>query len=226
MAQTQGQWLAKISKFVPAWYFENKEANVCFTVGVFNGIAAVFAQIAADVDSQQASTFILDSAAPVTDLHGDERSLPRLTSEADGAYAGRIQNCLFQPVGVAKLYAVIQASMNNGDPVLIENEVYGFYDDPDISENPGFLYFDDYYSRWLNLTKFYNWWTLITPQQTAGVDATIQANIVAAIEANKALGTTYDIKYETTDSPGDADALETEDGIQLMTESGSGLVTE
>lgn len=226
MAQTQSQWLAKISKFVPGWYFEDKEQDVCFTVGVFNGVAAVFAQIAADADDQQASTFILDSAAPVTDLHGDERTLPRLTSEADGSYAARIQNCLFQPVGDQKLLAVINASLNNGVGVMIENEVYGFYDDPDTTENPGFLYFDDYWSRWLSTTKWYNWWTLITPEQTAGDQTVIKTNLVAAIETNKALGTTYDIKYETDDSPGDDGALETEDGQQILTESGSGLITE
>ena len=81
-----------------------------------------------------------------------------------------------------------------------------------MTETPGFLYFDDSYSIWLDGGKWYNWWTVLVPIQTAGVPATIAGNMVSAIESNKALGTTYDIVFEVTD-----DILE-EDGINYILE--------
>lgn len=227
MAQSQAQYLAKLAKFVPGWYFTDKTLMEGFAVGVFNATAAMFAQIAADADSQQASTFILDSAGPVDDLHGDERSLPRLTSESDAAYNARIQNCLFLPVGLGQLESVVNPQLNNGAALFIENSQYAFYDDPDLSETPGFPYYDDYYTRWLDSHKTYNWWTLIIPTQSAGTLTTIFANVIAAIEANLGFGTTYDVGYNASGAPpGTTDDLLTESGQVLNTESGSGLSLE
>src|SRR4051812_27763030 len=111
MALTQDQWFEKIKKFVPSWYFE----KYVYAPAVFKAVAAVFQAIQEDTDDAQASTFILQSAAPVDDLHGDERNLPRGSGESDGSYNFRIQNALFVPVGGEQLQILIDNDLNNGN---------------------------------------------------------------------------------------------------------------
>lgn len=219
MALTLQQWHDKIEKFVPRWYFEEIDG---LADAVFWGVAAVFHGIQQDVDDQQAATFITESEAPILDLLGDERSIIRNPGEGDPSYAGRIQSGLFVSVGLAELQTVVNAALNNGPAFFIENLQYGYYDDPDISETPGFLYYDDYYSRWLDLTKWYNWWTVIIPEQTAGDANIIKAAVISGIESNKAFGTTYDILYGDEFSPifnwvtDDGDNIVTDDGDQII----------
>lgn len=217
MALNQSQWYAKITKWVPGWMFKKK----ILSPAVFQAIAAVFAQIQKDTDDAQTSTFITESAAPVLDLHGDERTIPRLTGELDASYAPRVQSGLFVGVGQQLLESVIDPILFSGDAFMIENEQYGFYDDPDVSMTPGYPYYDDYWTRWLDHQKWYNWWTLIIPDQTGAPSITlIQQAIIAVIETNKAFGTTYDVLDET----GSGITIGSEAGQDLDTEGGSGII--
>jgi hypothetical protein len=221
MALDQAQWYAKIKRWVPSWYFEKNQ----YAAAVFQGLAAVFAQIQQDIDDAQAATFILDSPGPVIDLLGDERDTPRLTGESDASYQPRVQNSLFQKVSLAQLQSLVNAVLNNGPAFFIDNEEYGYFDDPDVSSNPGFLYYDDYYSRWISLSKWYNWFTVIIPAQTGGNDTLIQQAVVAALEANIAFGVTYDILDETPTAGGDPIVMDDGSGI-LTTDGGDPLVTD
>lgn len=193
MAYTIDQWHAKIKKFVPSWHFENPTGR---ENALFYATAALFQQIQQDSDDAQAQTFIMQSANPVDDLHGDERTIKRLSGELDAKYNPRIRDGIFIPVSKSQIQKAIDAQLNNGTSFLIENVTYGYYDDPDNNQA---LFFDDYNSRRIDGRKFYNWWTAIIPLQTAGDQNQIRANIISAIEANKAEGTTYDILYRSSD---------------------------
>lgn len=196
MALTTDQWYSKLKTWVPSWYFQGEEQSVCFTRGVFKGFAAVLSQIQTDCDDAQSSTFIMNAAdvAPIVDLHGSERSQAR-NGDLDAPYKIRIRDCLFKRVDALSLAAAADAVLNNGNVTMIENWQNGFCDD----DNSTALFFDDSAdnARWLESTKWYNWWTMIVPIQTAGVEADIKTAIVAAIEANKAYGTTYDILFKS-----------------------------
>ena len=195
--------------------------SVAVTDAVFFAAAAVFRQVEQDMIDQQASTFYTQSPVPIIDLLGDERSTPRIPGQSDASYDSTVQNCLFRNVGEAELLTLINAQLNNGAAFMIENEQYGYYDDPDTSETAGFLYYDDQWSIWLSGQKNYNWWTVSIPLQTGGVQATMKANVISVIELNKALGTTYDVIWNTTGY------YETEDGSNQFTdESGNTLQTE
>jgi hypothetical protein len=197
-AQTLQQWHDKLKKWVPGWWFQNQyNMSVAVTDAVFFAAAAVFQQAEQDMLDQQAATFYTASPGPIIDLLGDERGLKRLAGQSDAAYDVSVQNCLFRNVGQVVIQAQINAQLNNGAAFFIENEQYGFYDDADVTQTNGIPYFDDYWTRFIPRTKTYNFWTAIIPLQTAGTQATIMTNIVAAIEANKALGTSYDILYES-----------------------------
>lgn len=187
MSLTADQWYAKISKFVPSWYFEDKELSVCFTRGTFKAIAAVFAAVSTDTDDQQDETFIMDSDAPFLDLHGDERSFPRTIGESDATYRPEVRDSLFRPVGAEFIQAQVNAQLNNGVGQFYENYKNGFLDDAFFS--------DDDVSRTVAGAKWYDWWTVIIPVQTGGDLAQIKANVISVIETNKALGTTYDILW-------------------------------
>lgn len=216
MALTADQWYLKIKKFVPSWYFTNDEKTVCYTRGSFKAIAAVFAQLQADTDSQQAATFIMQSSAPVLDLLGDERSLARRPGEIDATYAPEVRDVLFLPVGITQLQAVVNAALNNGVGFFRENAKYGFWDE-DNGEDDTFFW--DCGNWWLEREKFYNWWILVIPYQTANA-AQVLIDVIAAIESNKALGTTYDVLYDNEGH------LVTEGGEALLTEDGEPIFFE
>lgn len=186
MALTRNQWYAKISKFVPSWWFEDAEADVCYAVALFQAIAAILEQVQKDADDQFDATFITRQTTPIEDLSGQERGIPRNPGESDVSYAARIQQ-LFGVSDEPNLQEVVDGVLNNGPAFLIENAVYGFYDDE--------FFLDDTVSRLLDLTAFYNWFTIIIPIQTAGDQAVMQAAIITALEADKALGVTYDVLY-------------------------------
>ena len=218
MAQTAAQWFTKISKFVPSWYFAGSEQTVCYTRGVFKGLAAVLAQVQQDCDDAQAATFIMNTAdvAPITDLHGAERSVLRKAAEADSAYRPRIRDGLFAPVGNVELLALINAQIS-GTAILIENSSSMFWDE----DNSTAFFWDDASdsARWLISQKTYNWWTLVLPAQD-GTRVAVWAAVIAVIEANKAFGTTYDIYAETQDFILD------EDGGYMLMEDGEKIITE
>lgn len=221
-AQTVQQWHDKIKRWVPSWHFQNRyNLNVAVTDALFYAAAAVFQQIEQDMLDQQNSTFILNSTAPIIDLLGRERSFPRVAGEDDADYEVGVQNCLFVKCGEPTLYAAILAEMNNGVPFMILNQQYGFYNDADVTETPGFLYYNDEWSFWQSREKTYNWWTVVIPIQTGGDMTTIAANIVAAIELTKAAGTTYDIIFLTNlyfEEESGGEYFESEDGQQFVSE--------
>lgn len=217
MGLTTDQWYDKLKSWVPSWYFEGDEQQVCFSRGVFKGFAAILSQVQEDCDDQQASTFIMNDKdiAPIIDLHGAERNQPR-NGELDAPYKIRIRDSLFKHMDESALADSINAQLESGTVTMIENSQNGFFDD-DISTA---IFFDDSAdnSRWLDSHKWYNWWTAIIPLQPDADRDTIFANVIAAIEANKAYGTTYDILYNQ-------DAfMVSEEGDQLVDEEGTELL--
>ena len=158
-------------------------------MALFQAIAAIFNQLQVDSDDSFNATFIVGNTTPYQDLLGVERGKPRFSGESVSAYGTRIQN-LFGVSFLANLQTVVNAQLNNGTALFILNGQYGFYDDD--------MFCDDYSSRLMDGRKNYNWFSVIIPIQTAGVQATIQANVIAALEANIAEGVTYDVLYLST----------------------------
>lgn len=219
MALTKDQWYAKLKTWVPSWYFEGEEKTVCFTRGTFKGFAAILSQISQDCDDQVNSTYIMNAAdvAPIVDLHGAERNLTR-NGEIDSVYKPRIRDSLFKPVGSVQLAAAVNAVLVNGPAALIDNSSNGFFDD----DNSTAVCWDDtaQNARWLESQKWYNWWTLIIPNQPPAQEDSVLTAVIAAIEANRAFGTTYDVLYLNQG------LMIAETGEQLISESGDILITE
>lgn len=185
MALTKDQWFTKISAWVPSWFFEQSKYNVAY----FKGIAKLFADAQAFSEAEVGDTFILDADPDSLSALGEERGVNQGASESQGSFASRVQHI----VNVANpdaLPGVISIALNNGVATVIENWQYGFFDDA--------LFFDDYGARWLDQHKNYNFITVLAPLQTGGVDADIEAAVVAAIDDNKAFGVLADVLYDAT----------------------------
>lgn len=202
MALSQAQWYAKLRKFVPSWWFEEDDQAVCYAVALFEAMAAFWHQLQLDGDDAFNASFLIGNdpingnQTPYLDLRGQEVGKSRLGTDTNLTYAARIQE-IFGTSFYANLQAQVNACLNNGTAYFILNEQYGFFDDA--------MFCDDTVSRLLDGMKNYNWFTIIVPIQTAGVQADIMAEIVTVLEENIALGTTYDILYRSTSDTDAAD---------------------
>lgn len=88
MAMTKAEWLEKLKKYVPSWFFEDEDVNEAY----FRGIAAVLEALGEDSDALFDETFISSASTLTLDAYGEERSIPRLGSELDTLYRERLKN--------------------------------------------------------------------------------------------------------------------------------------
>lgn len=149
--QTQQEWLAKIKKFVPSWWFEKHQYNDA----VFGAVAAVFAQIDADSNDSFNTTFILNASGAFLDMLGDERGIDRLPGELDYVYARRIQKITSQ-TDVESIRKAVDSILLVPGCMIIDSP-------PD---NP-YCNRGSFISRGLIMTGFLeNFFTIIIPKQS------------------------------------------------------------
>lgn len=86
-AKTQAQWFSTLKSWVPEWFFTQDKINTA----IMQAVAKVLSECQADVENQQMQTFILKAGMPWLDLHGNERSVERMTGELDPQYALRVR---------------------------------------------------------------------------------------------------------------------------------------
>jgi hypothetical protein len=190
MALTKEQWFQKLKGWVPTWFFSSAE----YQEAHFYALAELLRLLQVEMEAHRDQTFILQSTAPTLDLHGAERSTTRFAAEPDAHYADRIR-LISNTVTVDVLDPAINATLNNGVCIFIENWAYGWFDEDAASAEEYF--FDTEDTIWLDKTKTWNWFTVVIPIQTGGTPSVIQSDIISAIEANKALGVAYDVMYRT-----------------------------
>lgn len=198
MALTQAQWYKKLRGLVPTWVFERSQGQEAF----FQAFAKVLTSTQETMEAQRAETFILQSSAPITDLHGQERDTPRLPGELDGLYKKRIRN-LSNKVNPVDLKAIVDALLLTGECVIIEDYEGASFLDRESFLNRGQV---------ILLSEIYNCFTVIfdnqKPQPFSYLDrenfisrdlyaVSLEAPeaffdaIVRAVDDNKALGTLF-----------------------------------
>lgn len=197
MALTKEEYLAKLKKFVPSWLFEKDR----YTRVLFTGIAGVFAQMDVDADDHFNATFLTRAAAPVLDLMGDERDIPRVAGESNSAYAMRVQR-ITNLTDVADILAVVNSLLLRPGAKIREATV-----DSPYASRGSCCDRDQYLCDFLN-----DFFTLVVPNQVhapysfasrslyasrGGYAGELEAlttvfnSIVAAVNAAKAEGVTY-----------------------------------
>jgi hypothetical protein len=185
MALSKEQWFSKISAWVPTWFFESEFYQVAY----FMGIAKLLSDVQQFSEDERDDTFILLASPESLSSLGAERGIEQGASESQESYAVRVQH-IVNVANPAALLIALNATLNNGPALLIENFQYGFFDDA--------IFCDTFDARWLDETKTYDIFTVIVPVQTAGVDADIMTGLVNAIDANKAFGVLADVLYNAT----------------------------
>jgi hypothetical protein len=200
MALTQDEWYDKLRSWVPSWFFERP----IYQVAYFKALAATLAQAQADAAEHLGETFLLQGTEPFLDAQGDERSVDRLTLEADDVYARRVQRLVAQ-VDKVSIKAIVDGIIRNAECKVIE----GWEANYCVRET--FMSRDEY------LTDYrYNAFTIVTPANTSQhepysfcdreafcdredwvgtvtLTEDVYASIVAALNQAKALGTLYRI---------------------------------
>lgn len=197
MALSQAQWFEKLKSWVPTWFWQER----VYQEAHFMALAKILAgmQLAAEASALQ--TFIVEAEGSTLDLHGDERTAPRLTGEIDSTYSTRIRSLanLSNKVSIKQL---VDELLIIGECVIGED-----YD--------AFLFFnrDAYLNRGLLiLENILNTFTIVFENQTrspesfldreqfmsrSDVFGTLEASdeffrsIIAAVDRAKAFGTFY-----------------------------------
>lgn len=184
MAISQEEWFLKLSRFIQNWIITDDG----FSEAVYQSIAKTLAEQSLNLDSNIDETFIDTAAGEYLDLHGKDRNVVRYEGESDASYRERIK-LIQNTISIETLKPAVEAVLNNGEPVFIENWKYGFEGDD--------LFADCYDSIYISKTKRYARFTVLIPPQTGGDENLIKALIVEVLDLNKATGVFYDIRYDT-----------------------------
>lgn len=125
MSLTADQWYQKLQKFVPGWWFDQDDPH---TRAIFKGVAAVMTAIQQDSDDQFTQAFVMQSSAPILDLHGDERGVARGTVPPEDAplYAKRVQR-ITSATDNPSIQALVNSFLISGSCSIVESpaDLYG-----------------------------------------------------------------------------------------------------
>jgi len=117
--KTQAQWLEHLKRFVPRWQFEDGSKDSKFNLGVFNAVAAIFSELESEADEHITETFIMQSSAPIIDLHGDERGKTRASGELTPPFAMRVQR-ITNTSDKVDIKAAVDALLVRGECTIFE----------------------------------------------------------------------------------------------------------
>lgn len=178
MALTQQDWYSKLKSWSPGWFFEDEVLNE----GVFQGIAAVFAAIEADIALLQSQTFFMQATAPYLDALGDERSADRSSGELDSTYSGRIR-VLVNSCNLPALQAMATSLLATGVATICGPKT-GLFSDRNVFSDRRAILNDNWYNAFM----------IVIDTQPVGSTGDNALNAVAsAIEAAKAGGVLFKI---------------------------------
>lgn len=179
---TQSEWYNKILSQLPSWFYTDRLP----ARAVLQALAKLAEQVEDSSDDLIVQTFLLTATGGFLDLHGAERSVYRYEGESDDSYRERIRAIDFSSA-YPNLKDLVEAVINNGEVLIIENLAYGFAGVD--------IFADCEDARYLSKRKQYNRFTIIVPPQEVVDDSEIKVNIVSVVDENKAVGVFYDVYY-------------------------------
>lgn len=115
-ALTKAQWYAKLKGWVPIWFQKDQTR----ATAILQAMAQILAARHTEMIEHLEQTFISIADAPTLDLHGDERSLTRLSGETDANYSIRIRNIINQSY-CAAIKILVDQFLINGECIIIED---------------------------------------------------------------------------------------------------------
>jgi len=198
MAQSQAQWYEKLKGFVPKWWFEQEK----LAPAIFQAMAAVYAEAELKIENNQKETFILQADGDYLDAHGDERTVPRLPSEADDFYRQRVRN-IVNSSNYPDIKALVDSLLINGESTIREH-AYGdivcfsresFYSRAEVLTDAWYNVFSIIVDNQLHEPySFYSRENFLSREDFVGSttsDIKIFEQIVEAVNKSKAIGVQY-----------------------------------
>lgn len=201
MSKTQAEWYLTLRSWVPEWFFEREDSNVA----LFQAIAKILEEAQIDVVTQQAQTFILDATNPWLDLHGDERSVKRLSGELDPQYAIRIRlKSIISQMSKPSIQALVNALLIKGICSIREDFEGSIFVDRDEFVNRGSIVIEPIHNTFTILVdkqirdpySFVDREHFVDREDFVGNSESSEYVfdlILNAVNENKALGTFYRI---------------------------------
>lgn len=201
MSKTQAEWYLTLRSWVPEWFFEREDSNVA----LFQAIAKILEEAQIDVVTQQAQTFILEATNPWLDLHGDERSVKRLSGELDHQYAIRIRlKSIISQMSKPSIQALVNALLIKGICSIREDFEGSIFVDRDEFVNRGSIVIEPIHNTFTILVdkqirdpySFVDREHFVDREDFVGNSESSEYVfdlILNAVNENKALGTFYRI---------------------------------
>lgn len=196
MGLTQDQWTGKIKNLVPSWVARNPKSEA-----VFKSIGKVLSQVQDDYLTHVEETYIDTGSDDYVGLHGQERSVERLTEENLSSYRQRVKLITNQS-DLPNIKKVVDSMLIRGEATIIEHHEASNFLGRSSFLNRNIIDFEVLYNAFTILidyqipepTSFYNMESFLNREFLNGSSVSsdkVFENIIKAVNKNKAFGTVY-----------------------------------
>lgn len=196
MALTQDQWYEKLKSLVQTWAVKNPGS-----IANFKAIAKTLSEQQLVAENHVKETFIDTGSDDYVALHGDERSVERLPGENLSSYRARVK-IITNKSNLPAIREIVQAQLIRGQPTIIEHHDASNFLNRDSYLNRNIIDYQVLYNAFTILidyqipepTSFLNREAFLNREFLSGSSIssdTVFANIIQAVNKNKAFGTVY-----------------------------------
>lgn len=193
---TQEQWNKKLKNLVPSWVTKNPR-----TYAVFNSMAKTLYQSQKDYTDHFEETFIDTGTDDYVELHGQERSVERLSEENLSSYRQRVKLITNQS-DLPNIKRVVDSMLIRGVSTIVEHhEASNFFGRSSFLDR-NIIDYEVLYNAFTILidfqipepTSFMNRDAFLNREFLNGSSVSsdkVFENIIKAVNKNKAFGTVY-----------------------------------
>jgi hypothetical protein len=196
MALNQDQWYEKLKGLVQSWVVRDPAS-----AAQFKAMAKALAEQQLVAENHVAETFIDTGSDDYVALHGDERSVERLSGENLSSYRARVK-IITNKSNIPAIREIVQAQLIRGVPTIIEHHDASNFLNRNSFLNRNIIDYQVLYNAFTILidyqvpepTSFYNRESFLNREFLSGSSIssdTVFANIIEAVNKNKAFGTVY-----------------------------------
>ena len=196
MALSKEQWFAKIKGLVPKWVSNDSGVSV-----IMDSVALVMSKQQEKLELKKSDTFIDTAQEEYVALHGEERSIDRLSNENLSSYRARVK-IINNKSNKEALKRLVDALLIRGESTIIENYTISNFLNRSSFVNRNIIDYETLYNAFTILidyqvpepTSFYNRGSFLDREFLQGSNSsseTVFQNVINAVNENKAFGIVY-----------------------------------
>jgi hypothetical protein len=141
MALTQQQWLEKLKRFVPEWFYEEELYQDAYA----QGLALILSLTQLDADEHFAETFLLQASGDFIDEQGYERDILRTDGEFDNLYRERVRRLANQS-NCPDIKSLVDELLQIGEAEIIEDFEASLFANRGVHLNRNVFLIDEIYN--------------------------------------------------------------------------------